>query len=154
MKIATATTAPDFAAIKAVASVVDLNMEARKLARLRLEFGALYQQYQDVLQADDEGMEVTITIRSTTKTLKLRDTGLDYFNTGDYYQNVGTYLDHLQKQIIELHEKAQTTGLDKGGSAADQQDQAMGVHALALCLPEQPTTAEPVLHTSRAARAA
>jgi hypothetical protein len=154
MKVATAATAPDFAAIKAVSSLVDLNMEARKLARLRLEFGALYQQYQDMLQADDEGMEVTITIRSTTKTLTLRDTNLDYFNTGDYYQSVGTYLDQLQKAILELHEKKQTTGLDMGGSAADLQDHAMGIHALALCLPEQPATTEPVVPTSRAARAA
>jgi hypothetical protein len=136
MKVNKTAAAPDFAAIKAVSSLVDLNMEARKLARLRLEFGALYQQYQDMLQADDEGMEVTITIRSTTKTLTLRDTNLDYFNTGDYYQSVGTYLDHLQKQIIAL------------------QDHAMGIHALALCLPEQPATTEPVVPTSRAARAA
>lgn len=149
MKLASTTPAPDFTALRELTGVHDADFEAQKLVRARAIYAARYARLQELLLLDDEGYEVTITVRSHSKTLTLTQyEGEACFDLNAVYGVLGRGLDALKDQILDcLAGTAPTIGLNEA-----ENQQLRQAHM--LCLPANPTLALATFSRSSAAQAA
>lgn len=139
MKLVTSTTAPDFAALREQHGVHDANYALLKLARTRAIYGTLYQRLQDVLHIDDEGCEVTITLRSHSKTLTLTSAETDEcFSLCEIYGVLGSRLNALSAEILDLLAATK----DALPAAFEGTNDPLMIQAHALCMPQPQATAE------------
>jgi len=130
MKLATDTTVPNFKALRELTSLHDAGYEAVKLTRTRAIYAALYQRMLDTLHIDDEGYELTITLRSPSKTLTLNNAEADAcFNLSDVYGVQGKRMDALSAEILDM-----LSGAKNDAFAGTDDPQMMQAHA--LCLPQ------------------
>lgn len=130
MNLAVATPT-DFAALREVSSPHDAGYKTKQLARRRAHYAALFQRYQDALTIDDEGYEVSITIRSVSKSLTLTSAEAEHcFNLTELYGKLGAHLNALRAEIMDLL-------ADPSAEAAgfEGTDEPLLHEALALCLP-------------------
>ena len=134
MKLATTTTAPiDFDAMQAFVGAHDAGYKAKQLARRRAHYAALFQRYQDLLTLDDEGFEVSITLRSATKTVVLSAKESERaFDLSELYDQHGKHMGALQDEIIDLlrEKDDDDTGLWAGT------DLLIMHQIVALCMPQ------------------
>lgn len=152
MKLTT-TPAPTLAALRQQKYVHDAGAETLKLQRTREIYAALYQRFQDVLRLDDEGYEVTITVRGLSRTLTLSAAETEAcFNLDEMYAVLGNRLNAHHAEILDMLLKVE------GGTPLDSQegtDEPLLHQALALCLPAPtPATEVPAVPTTSATRAA
>jgi len=134
MKVATATPI-DFDALRNIDSVHDAGFKAQHLARRRAHYAALFQRYQDAVAINDEEYEVSITIRSVSKSLTLTAAESDAaFDITAIYEKLGKKLDALKDEIIDLLTDESIE--DKKGCFAGTDDPLMH-QAHNLCMPQQ-----------------
>jgi hypothetical protein len=135
MKLAT-TPALDFATLKEVESAHDVDYMNGKLARRRAHFAFCFQRYQDLLTLDDEGYEVSITLKSATKTVTLTAAeSEDAFDLGNIYQKFSGQLAALQAEILDLLENKQK-GKHKDFGLWEGTDAPIMRQVVALCMPQ------------------
>jgi hypothetical protein len=148
MKVNKTPSVPNYAALRDITSLHDANYGEVKLARTRAIYGALYQRMLDTLFLDDEGYEVTITLRSASKTLTLNEAEVDKcFNLTDIYEAQGKRLDALSAQILDLLGAGDLAD-SKGAFAGTTDPDVLLGHALCMPQPHEqpeaaPTTARP-----------
>jgi hypothetical protein len=136
MKLATTATALDYTALREVQSTHDVDYLNGKLARRRAHFAFLFQRNQDLLTLDDEGYEVSITLKSATKTVTLTAAeSEDAFDLGNIYQKLSGQLAALQAQILDLLENKQE-GKHKDFGLWEGTDAPIMRQVVALCMPQ------------------
>lgn len=139
MKLATETTTVSLAELSKEAAH-DANFEVLQLQRKRAIYATTYQRMQEVLHLDDEGYEVSITLRSHSKTLTLTAAeGAQCFDSGELYTCIGGQLRALQAQILQILQRVED-GQPLGSQEGTDTPQMHQV--LALCMPQvaAPTT--------------
>jgi len=129
------------AQLREQSSVHDANYEALKLQRLRETYCAYYRRFQDILQADEEGYEIIITVRSLTKEITLtNEEGQESFDITALFQKWGNRLDALHQEIVDTLIK-----VEKGEVLDDTMNgtgSALTVQAHAICMPQHETPTE------------
>jgi hypothetical protein len=142
MKVSPTTAPIDFAALKEVESAHDVNYIAGKLARRRTHYAFLFQRYQDILTLDDEGCEISVTLKSATKTVTLTTAeSEECFCLNDMYQLLGNHLDALQAEILDLLE-GKVKGKDEQFGLWEGTDAPIMRQVVALCMPQAAAPAE------------
>lgn len=137
MKLAATTPALDFAALRQVDNAHDVDYLAGKLARRRAHFAALFQRYQDMLALDDEGCEISVTLKSATKTATLTAAEAEQcFCINDVFQLIGGQLDALQAEILDLLEHKQDGGHSHQDGLWEGTDAPIMRQVVALCMPQ------------------
>lgn len=131
MNLSPATPAVDFTAIRSVSAYYCVQYEAATLARKRTAYASLRERYERLLLMHEEGITVTVTMTSRSGTMKVEAD--DQFEPMEYLNSLSNQLDQLAKEILALHEKQQTTGLDNGRGEAE--DDLVRHQALTLLLP-------------------
>lgn len=153
MKVSPTTPAVDFAALKEVECAHDVNYMAGKLARRRAHYAFLFQRYQDILTLDDEGCEISVTLKSATKTVTLTTAEAEEcFCLNDMYQLLGNHLDALQAEILDLLE-GKVKGKDEQFGLWEGTEAPIMRQVVALCMP-QSATQTPADSTTPTAKAA
>lgn len=152
MKVSSTTPTVDFAALREVESAYDVAFKAKQLARRRAHYAFLFQRYQDMLTLDDEGYEVSITLKSATKEVTLNSTESgDCFDITNMYSQLGKKLGALQDEILDLladFNKEDTTSTFAGT------DKPIMHQVVALCMPQAVAPAEVQPTAPNAAKAA
>lgn len=123
----------DLAILREQTSIHDAGYETLKLQRSREIYGALYQRFQDLLRLDDEGYEITITLRGASRTVTLTtDEAEACFNLSDIYGVLGNRLNAQHTQILDV-----LLAIEKGTPLdfMDGTNDPLLRQALALCLP-------------------
>lgn len=156
MKLNTTASTLNFIALREVKSAHDVDYLAGKLARRRAHFAALFQRYQDMLTLDDEGCEISVTLKSATKTVTLTATeGAECFCLNDMFQFLGNQLDVLQAEILDLLENKEN-GKHKQHGLWEGTDAPIMRQVVALCMPQPASalTADSSTPTTPTAKAA
>ncbi|MGI4735073.1 MAG: hypothetical protein ACRYG7_07835 [Janthinobacterium lividum] len=140
------TTLAHLAQLREQQGVHDANYETLQLQRTRETYAAYYNRFQDILQADEEGYEVIITVRSLTKEVTLtNEEGQESFDITALFQKWGNKLSALHHEITDKLIKIEN-GEPLDG-AMHGTGNALLVQAHALCLP-QPEGVTPVANAA------
>lgn len=150
MNLSPTTPAVDFTTIRNVPAYYCVQYEAATLARKRTAYASLRERYERLLLMHEEGITVTVTMTSRSGTMKVEAD--DQFEPMEYLNSLSSQLDQLAKEILALHEKQQTTGLDNG--RGEVEDDLVRHQALALLLPPTTTLADAQPSPPAAAKAA
>lgn len=118
-------------------NVHNTGIEAIELGQRRVAYAALYQRLLDLMQLDEEGFEVSITLRGLTKTVALSAAEAKMcFDNSPLYADLTEALNKRHAVIIGTLLKVECgTPLD----SEDGADNGARGGALALCLPPPPT---------------
>lgn len=118
--------------------VHDANFETLKLQRTRETYAAYYNRLQDILQADDEGYELVITVRSLTREVTLaNDEGQASFDITALFELWGNKLNALHQEIADKLIKIENgEPLD---SAMSGTGDPLLIQAHAMCMPQPET---------------
>jgi hypothetical protein len=138
MKLTIPTPTTDFAALRSVPAYHCVNYEAAQLARKRLAYATLLARYERLLLMEEEGISVTVTMTSLSGTMTVQDD--QQFEPMEYLNDLANQMEKLSREILTLHEKQQTTGLDN--EKEEVADDLVRRQALALCLPAAASTVE------------
>lgn len=133
MKVAATTpTKIDFDALKGIPAYHCADYEARQLERKRVAYELLLERYHKLLLMEEEGITVMVTM--TTHSGSMTVHGDRQFEPMDYLNTLSTQLDKLAIEILALHQKQQTTGIDND-NRDEVADNLLRRKALALCRP-------------------
>lgn len=142
-----ATKIADLGTLLELHGVHDAGYEALKLERAREIYGVLYRRMQDLLHLDEEGYQVSITLRGPSRTINLTPAEAEKcFNFSDIFEVVGSQMNARHAEIIDtLLNIENGTPLD---SAMEGTGSPLMREALALCLPQVPKATQEVPATT------
>lgn len=151
MKLATATTT-DFSALKAISFAHTADFESIELSAKQQAYARLYERYKLLMAMHEDGMTVTVTMRSAAGTITIEDDSL--FEPMDYQQQLGQQMSALAAEILALLQKQHEGTINGDDEPQTRQHNTLSRQLHALCLPAPLAVGATVPTTAHAAHAA
>ena len=135
MKLATATTSPDFVALGKLSFSHSVDYELIELKAKKRAYARLYERYKLLMEMEENGITVTVTMTSDAGTMVVEND--QQFEPMEYLNAISLALNTRAAEILDLSDQLQKGTLFRSSEEGHEQ-MALNLQAHALCMPAAP----------------